>query len=197
MTSGVTGEPGIFVHDDNAVVVYRALTLVRGWLAWMTPTCLWGRLRQGDRVAPVVTTGGHYGSPGMAEVARRHRLWPFNRVRVFSAGRPVAELVRDLNAFQPAELNGYSSALSPAPAIPTSMTACRSLGWMRRTASARKPRKLNPTWGCGSLPRTTLTALAVVVLPKEPTTATTRVFRARVRRWTITRRESNGQARKP
>jgi len=110
-TSGVTGVPGIFVHDDDAMAVYRALTLARGLVPWMTPRRLWATLRQGDRVAAVVSTGGHFASSGMMEVARGRRPRPFNRVRTFSAARPVPELVRELNAFRPAQLVGYPSAL--------------------------------------------------------------------------------------
>ena len=110
-TSGVTGEPGIFMHDAGALAVYRALTFVRGWLAWITPTALWARLRRGERIASVVGSGGPYASAGMAAVARRHRPWPFKRVQVFPAFSPVPDLVQALNEFQPAELNGFPSAL--------------------------------------------------------------------------------------
>ncbi|MBA2449393.1 MAG: phenylacetate--CoA ligase family protein [Chloroflexi bacterium] len=110
-SSGISGEPGIFVHDANAVAVYRALTLVRGLVAWMTPARLWAMLRQGDRVATVVATGGHYVSVSMMGVARRARPWPFNRVRVFSVLRPEPEVVRALNRFKPAELIGYPTVL--------------------------------------------------------------------------------------
>ena len=110
-TSGISGEPGVFVHDADAVAIYRALTLVRGLVAWMTPGRLWATLRRSDRVATVVATGGHYVSASMMAVARKARPRPFNRVRVFSVLRPLPELVQELNAFQPAELIGYPTAL--------------------------------------------------------------------------------------
>lgn len=111
-SSGISGERGVFVHDRDAIAVYRALTLMRGLVAWMTPRRLWAVLRLGDRVANVVATGGHYVSANMMELARRSRPWPFDRVRVFSAMTPLPELVRELNAFQPAELIGYPTALT-------------------------------------------------------------------------------------
>ncbi|MBA2450997.1 MAG: phenylacetate--CoA ligase family protein [Chloroflexi bacterium] len=110
-TSGSTGESGICVHDAEALTLYRALTLVRGWLPWMTPERLWPVLRQGARVAGVFATGDHYASSGMLDLARRRRPRPFNRVRVFSALSPLPELVQALNAFRPAELIAYPSAL--------------------------------------------------------------------------------------
>jgi phenylacetate-coenzyme A ligase PaaK-like adenylate-forming protein len=94
------------------VALYRSLTFLRGWLARMTPGRLWSTLRQGNRVATVVSTGGHYGGSSIMEAARRDHPWPFNRVRVFSALAPLPELVADLNAFQPAQLIAYPSALT-------------------------------------------------------------------------------------
>jgi len=111
-SSGISGERGVFVQDADAVALYGALTLVRGLVAWMTPRRLWEMLRLGDRVANVVATGGHYVSASMMEVARRNRPWPFDRVRVFSAMRPLPALVQELNEFQPAELIGYPTALT-------------------------------------------------------------------------------------
>jgi phenylacetate-coenzyme A ligase PaaK-like adenylate-forming protein len=111
VTSGTTGDLGIFLHDEGAITVYRALTLVRGWLPWMTPARLVDVLGRRDRIACVVATSGHYTSFGMMEVARRRRPWPFDRIRVFSVLAPTPELVRALNAFQPVELIGYASTL--------------------------------------------------------------------------------------
>ena len=111
-TSGITGERGIFLHDPAALAVYRVLTLLRGWLPWMTPGRLWPTLRRGNRVAAVVAGSLQYGSASIMEAARREHPRPFNHVRVFSVLRPVSELVLALNDFQPALLLGYASALT-------------------------------------------------------------------------------------
>lgn len=111
-SSGVTGEPGMFVQDERALRVYRTLSLVRGWLPWMTPGRLAGALRRGDRVAAVLAVGEHFVSSCMMQEHRRHRPRPFDRIRVFPIQDPLPELVRGLNAFQPAELVGYPSALA-------------------------------------------------------------------------------------
>lgn len=111
-TSGITGERGIFLHDPDAIGVYRVLTLLRGWLPWMTPGRLWPTLRQGNRVAAVVNAGGHYGSASIMEAARRDLPRPFDRVRVFSPLGPLPELVGALNQFQPALVLGYPGALT-------------------------------------------------------------------------------------
>ncbi len=110
-TSGVTGERGIFLHDPNAVAVYRALTFARGWLPRMSADVLWPTLKRNNRLAALVTVGGHYGGVTIMEAARHDHPWPFNRIKVLSVLRPLPELVRELNQFQPAQLVGYPTAL--------------------------------------------------------------------------------------
>jgi phenylacetate-coenzyme A ligase PaaK-like adenylate-forming protein len=58
-TSGITGKPGIFVHDTHAQTIYSALIAVRGY-RWLAPGRLWGLLRGGVRYAIVAATGGHF-----------------------------------------------------------------------------------------------------------------------------------------
>jgi phenylacetate-CoA ligase len=110
-SSGGTAEPRLFVHDAQALAIYRAVSLVRGWLPWMTPRRLWRVIRGGDRVASVVGIGGHFPSVTLLEHQRQHRPWPFNQFRVFAAQLQIHELVEGLNAFRPAELIGYPSVL--------------------------------------------------------------------------------------
>ncbi len=43
-TSGVTGKPGVFMHDAHAQAIYSALIAARGY-RWLTPGRLWGLLR--------------------------------------------------------------------------------------------------------------------------------------------------------
>src|SRR5687768_3807867 len=80
-SSGSTGEPGIFLHDRDALAIYRALSFLRGWLPLMSPRRLVEIVRLGDRVASVVATGAHFPSTGMLEYQRQHRPPPFNRFR--------------------------------------------------------------------------------------------------------------------
>jgi phenylacetate-CoA ligase len=110
-TSGTTGHPGLFVHDQPLVAVYRALTIVRLDLAWLSALD-WVRLvRRGIRWAAVVGTGSHFAGTAWVEF-ERHRS-PVNRwaYRTFSVQRPLAELAAALNAFDPAILSSYPSAL--------------------------------------------------------------------------------------
>ena len=110
-TSGSSGMPLPLVHDPEAVTLYQALTLARGWLPWFNLASLPARLRSLDRVA--VLTIGHPGvqSAGMAAMSRSRRPWPFNDVRVVSLADPLPDIVAQLNRLQPAEVFSYASGL--------------------------------------------------------------------------------------
>ena len=110
-TSGITNVRAILLQDPLAVLRYRALTLLRGFLPRLAGPAFWPNVRQGNRVAALVIGGGHFGGATLFESARRDHRWPFDRIRVFSVARPVPELVRELNAYQPAQVIGYPTAL--------------------------------------------------------------------------------------
>lgn len=111
-TSGITGRPGIFLHDRDALAVYGAMLAVRGWLAWTTPRLLWTFLRRGGRVATIISTGGHFAAVGLESLI--HNLYPrqARRSRLFSALAPLPSLVRLLNEFQPAVLLSYPTMIT-------------------------------------------------------------------------------------
>ncbi len=110
-SSGTTGRPGLFLHDQHAIAVYRALVIVRIDLAWLNAG-QWLRLAgRGFRWAAALGTGGHFAGAGWMELDRRRSAWRSRAYRVFSVQRPLAELVAQLEAFDPAILTGYPSAL--------------------------------------------------------------------------------------
>jgi phenylacetate-coenzyme A ligase PaaK-like adenylate-forming protein len=99
-SSGTSGEPGVFVHDAPALAVYDALQLFRfrgataafdGGPAPFAP----------GRFALVAATGGHFA--GVASVERLRSLYPWmaRTLRVFSLMQPLADLVGQLNDYQP------------------------------------------------------------------------------------------------
>ncbi|HEX8995678.1 MAG TPA: phenylacetate--CoA ligase family protein [Ktedonobacterales bacterium] len=107
-TSGTTGKPGVFVHDRRAVLVYSTLVWLRTY-RWVTPALLWPLLRRG-RIVALVATGGHFAIADWFERKRR-AVGARDRARVISALRPLAEIVRELNDYQPALLTGYPSVI--------------------------------------------------------------------------------------
>lgn len=109
-TSGTTGEPGLFVHDPGACTVYQALTN-RVELAWLSGRQWLEMARLHTRWAAVFGAGGHFAGEGWMEFQRRRDPWRRRSFRVFSLQQPLAELVAELNAFDPAVLSSYPSAL--------------------------------------------------------------------------------------
>lgn len=110
-TSGTTGSHGVFLIDQRATRVNIALTAPMA-VSWLGATGIARLLARGGRVAMVVATGGH--SFGATNTARLGRTSPrlAGHVRVLPAETPLPELVRQLNAFDPAVLVGYTSLVA-------------------------------------------------------------------------------------
>jgi len=110
-SAGTTGRPGLFVYDRGAIDVYRAITSARVTPVWAGARGLLRMARCGFRWAAVLGTGGHYAGAGWIELERQRSGWRARALRVLSVQRPLAELVAELNAFDPAMLTAYPSAL--------------------------------------------------------------------------------------
>ncbi len=110
-TSGTTGFPGIFVQDGEALALYIALAAVRAMLAWNNPWSLFKILAKGLRVAPIVTAGGHYSSTSLREIALAARPSKSKSISGLSVLAPLPDIVRALNAFEPAIMVGYPQAI--------------------------------------------------------------------------------------
>lgn len=111
-SSGVTGEPGILLHDGYALAVYGALMVVRGLLAWMALSDLLAARLRGGRQASVLATGGHFAGAAFFELAAKLHSPPYRRSRTFSVLKPLSELVPALNEFKPTVLVSYPNALT-------------------------------------------------------------------------------------
>ena len=110
-TSGTTGHPGLFVHDQQAISVFRAMTIVRLDLVWLGAADWLRAARKGFRWAAVAGTGAHFGGTGWVEFERHRNPLLSRAYRVFSVQRPISDLVPALNAFDPAIVTTYPSAL--------------------------------------------------------------------------------------
>jgi phenylacetate-CoA ligase len=110
-TSGSTGEPALLVQDRRAIAVMTGLAYARS-LGWFTPRLLVHLLVRGARQAAIFATGGHFVTTTMT--ARRLRRHPVRRrfSRFLSVLDPLPRLVGQLNAFRPALLASYASALA-------------------------------------------------------------------------------------
>ena len=111
-TSGTTGHPGLFVHDRRSIAVYRAMTIVRLDLGWLSPLGWVGLARRGLRWAAIVGTGAHFAGTGWIEFERHRNPLYRHAFRTFSVQQPLSALVDGLNAFDPAMITTYPSALT-------------------------------------------------------------------------------------
>ena len=109
-SSGSAGEPGLFVHDAQALAVYDALEMLRLGRGLLAPGFLGSLLLAGARYAMVAATGGHFA--GVASVERMRLAAPAlaDRLRVFSLLDPLPRLLEALNAYQPSYIATYPSA---------------------------------------------------------------------------------------
>jgi phenylacetate-CoA ligase len=109
-SSGTTGEPGIYVQDEEALTTYDALIGVQLQTVQAAGRYAWGMLAQGGRAALVAATGDHFASIASWQHARRGSPW--SNSRAFSIMEPLPQLVSDLNVYQPAFLASYPTMLS-------------------------------------------------------------------------------------
>jgi phenylacetate-CoA ligase len=110
-SSGTTGYPGLFLHDQHALAVYRAIVWIRIDLAWLGLLDVLRLATRGLRWASIVGTGGHFGGAGWVELERHSSPRKARAYRVLSAQRPLDDLVAELKDFDPTILAAYPSAL--------------------------------------------------------------------------------------
>jgi phenylacetate-CoA ligase len=114
-SSGTSGEPGIFVQDEQSLAAYDALDALRlQGLGWGQPSPgLWGARR---RFAFVAATGGHFA--GVASIERMRRIaaaalpvlqWLAPVVQTFTVQQPLDALADALQKFAPTVLITYPS----------------------------------------------------------------------------------------
>ena len=110
-SSGIAGKKSLFVADQDAMDVYWALWLTRGWMSWLGARAVAGLARRGGRVAAVIATNSHFASAAM--VRRPSPLGGLANVRstTLSIQKPVSRIVSALDYWQPAALVGYPTAL--------------------------------------------------------------------------------------
>ncbi len=108
-SSGSTGEPGIFVQDDDALAVYDALIAMQLAGANLAGKCAAG-LFKGGRAALIAATGDHFAS--IASWKRVCWSGPGLAARGFSIMEPLDRLIAKINAFAPVYLASYPTMLT-------------------------------------------------------------------------------------
>lgn len=109
-TSGTAGEPAVLLHDQDSWNVMMVVSRMRIRWALRSTKLVAALALRGFRVAALFAGGGHLGANVLVESARRSAPALARRIRLFSVQRPLADLVAELNDFQPTMVNGYPSA---------------------------------------------------------------------------------------
>jgi phenylacetate-coenzyme A ligase PaaK-like adenylate-forming protein len=108
-SSGSSGQPGVFVHDETAMAVYDALEATRRhsprpWVRLCDPFYL------GERFAFVGAIDGHFATHVSVQRQRNGNPWLERTWRSFSILQPTAALVAQLNDFAPTIIATYPTA---------------------------------------------------------------------------------------
>ncbi len=98
-TSGTSGTVGYFVFSREA------------WIKGCSHVARLSPLRWRRRVAYVAATRGHFAGAGLMLTGNQGSNHLFYDVRTFDVGQPVAQIVEQLNHFQPHMLSGYATML--------------------------------------------------------------------------------------
>ncbi|WP_223638814.1 phenylacetate--CoA ligase family protein [Planococcus sp. 4-30] len=106
-TSGSTGHPAIVLYDKTTMNVVSAIAVLR---AVAKREDLQAFLRSGKRTAGLFVDGGFYLGNGTVRYNQRRMPWKKNQV-IVDVRQDTDKIVNQLNAFQPALLGGYPTAL--------------------------------------------------------------------------------------
>jgi phenylacetate-CoA ligase len=109
-SSGSTGEPGIFVHDADALAVYDGLIASQVQSPALAGSYAFGVLTHAGRAALIAATGEHFAS--ISSWQRLARAARSGSTLELSIMQPTEQWVDELNRFQPAFLASYPTALS-------------------------------------------------------------------------------------
>jgi phenylacetate-coenzyme A ligase PaaK-like adenylate-forming protein len=149
-SSGSSGEPGIYVQDPAAMVVYDQLEATRRQSPrpWQR---LWDPLYLSERFAFVGATGGHFASHVSVERLRRAQPWLTGSWRSFSILQALPELLSQLNAFAPSIIATYpTAALLLAQEFERGALRCRpqEIWTGGETLTAAMRNRIESAFGC-------------------------------------------------
>ena len=107
-TSGSTGNPAVVLYDNqcinaaSAVAAFRTFARHEDYKAFM---------KHGKKTAGVFANYGFYLACGMSRYLQLKMPWKQTKITV-DVNEPEEQIIKELNAFQPAMLSGYPSNLS-------------------------------------------------------------------------------------
>lgn len=114
-TSGTTGTPGMFLLDEHNLAVTKAIGL-RMLGSWLRARDVFRLLLSGARMSMVMATGGHFASAAAAARLKKSGR-AARRIQVLSVQMPLADIVAELNRFQPTVLAPLAGRLRIRPTL--------------------------------------------------------------------------------
>lgn len=108
-TTGTTGKYGIFLIDEKARTVNFAIVL-QTYMGWFSFGDFIKILAHRGHFATIAATGGHFLSSSGGSFISKSPLSSI--IKIFSAHKPIPELVDGFNKFDPAIIFGYGSLIS-------------------------------------------------------------------------------------
>ncbi|SEH01529.1 Phenylacetate-coenzyme A ligase PaaK, adenylate-forming domain family [Nonomuraea solani] len=109
-TSGTSGRRGLFVQDDRGMAIGTALGMRAS--GGLTARDAIRTLARAGRTAIVTAPGGHFATVAGPARIRLERPWLGRIMRVFSINQPMADLVGELNRYNPASVAGFVGTLT-------------------------------------------------------------------------------------
>lgn len=106
-TSGSTGNPAVVLYDETTMNVVSAIAVLR---SFARKEDLKDFLKNGKRTVGLFADGGFYLGCGTVRYNQLRMPWKKNQI-IIDVRKPQADIVAELNAFQPVMLGGYPTAL--------------------------------------------------------------------------------------
>ena len=107
-TSGSTGNPCIVLYDDTTINVTSAIGVLRSFARRQDMKAF---LKSGGRTMALFADNGFYLGCGSVHYNLRKMPWKKKQMRTCDVRKSPAEVVAELNAFQPSMLGSYPTAL--------------------------------------------------------------------------------------
>ena len=107
-TSGSTGNPCIALYDDSATNVNAAVGFDR---SFSRKEDLQKFMKSGGKTMALFADNGFYLASGSVRYQLRKMPWKKKQMKTFEVRKPMPEIVKALNDFQPSMLGCYPSAL--------------------------------------------------------------------------------------
>jgi len=113
-SSGTSGEKGIYVQDVHALSIYQSLMAVRYQHNNSTASFgdFWLNAIDSNKMVMIAALEGHFAGYVLWKWAANLNPWLTGQTRTYTILQPVAEIVEQLNEWQPKFLSTYPSMLT-------------------------------------------------------------------------------------